>query len=159
MQDESIKSPPSQATGDPTSSLASLLSDPAMLSKLGTVLSAIQGTQNDVSKQKNEPSIATDRTQTLPADGLSKLLADPTILEKLPQIISVIKPLLNTAPASISESTSDSALPVYAPTHAHTAERDNLLLAIKPFLSSGRRDAVDTILRLEKLGDFLKQIK
>lgn len=119
-----------------------LFSDPALLQKLVSVMGALQSAPSPPS---------TPAPVNLSSDGLSKVLSDPALLEKLPQIMSAITPMLAASAPPKSDAIPTAVLP-----HSPTADRDNLLLAIKPFLSAGRRDAVDTILRLEKLGDFFR---
>ena len=125
-----------------------LFSDPALLQRLVSVVGALQSAPPPPSAP-TPPSASA--SANLPADGLSKVLSDPALLEKLPQIMSAIGPVLAANAPPKSDAVPTAVLP-----HSPTADRDNLLLAIKPFLSAGRRDAVDTILRLEKLGDFFR---
>ena len=138
--------------------IASILSDPAMLARIGSIISSLQTnttapTQNNVTEEIRVPP------QSAP-DGLTSVLSDPTLMEKLPQIITAIKPLLDAGLLSKPTSpASEPAVAVSASAHTPAHDRDNLLLSLKPFLSSGRRDAVDAILRIEKLGALLKQIK
>ena len=72
------------------------------------------------------------------------------MLEKLPQILSVMTPLLSAAAPKPPQSKQEMSLQDC---------RDNLLLALKPFLSGERRDAVDTIIRISKLGTVFRQLK
>ena len=79
------------------------------------------------------------------------MLGDPALLEKLPQIMATVKPLLATLPTTPpAQAAEPKSLP---------ACRDHLLLSLKPFLSPTRRDAVDTILRIARLGEILGQLK
>jgi hypothetical protein len=39
------------------------------------------------------------------------------------------------------------------------AEREALLCALKPFLSPSRREAVDTVLRVARLGELLQRLQ
>ncbi|MBQ9760238.1 MAG: hypothetical protein IJW16_02690 [Clostridia bacterium] len=123
--------------------LSSLLSDPAMQARIAAVMSSMQ----------SAPSTTQESTAPAPSapDGLSRVLSDPALMEKLPQIMAMLAPALSASAPQKTDAVPASVLP-----RSPTADRDNLLLAIKPFLSSGRRDAVDTILRLEKLGELLK---
>ena len=136
MEDESIQPQP-QKTNDPASALSTLLSDPTMLSKIGTVISALQGSGIGAPPPKTESAPAQESVSAIPTDGLSALLSDPTVIEKLPQIMAVLKPLLTpTTPPKTEEA--EPSQPTSVLIRSHTADRDNLLLAIKPFLSSGR---------------------
>ena len=138
--------PPTSPTAPP---INALLSDPTVLAKISTIMSALQ-TNNP--KPATDPS--KDGVKQGSPDGLATVLSDPNLLEKLPQMIATLKPLLDSGLLSPPNAVQAS---VSAPSSIH--ERDNLLLSLKPFLSSGRRDAVDAILRIEKLGEILKQIK
>ena len=146
--------------------LQSLLSNPEMLKTVGSMLGAMssaQASQNQAPTQEpatpqSENTAATDAPPASPlasmlsgGDGLASLLSDPAMLEKLPQIISVMKPLLSSMP-------SPKPTP---PSHPKSPQdnRDNLLLALKPFLSPERRDAVDSIIRISKLGTVFHQLK
>ncbi|MBQ9784149.1 MAG: hypothetical protein IJW29_01475 [Clostridia bacterium] len=93
------------------------------------------------------------------ADGLSRVLSDPELLSKLPQVMEMLKPALQgVAQESTPEAESlpVSALPSVKPPHSH---RDDLLLALKPFLSPERAQKVDMLLRLERLGSVLQVLK
>jgi hypothetical protein len=158
LMDEAIKhteadTPPSHTSLPP---INTLLSDPAILAKLSTVMNALQA-----SNQKASVDPPTEKAAPVSTDGLATILSDPTLLEKLPQTIAAIKPLLDLGILSKETSSpiNTPAAPTAITSHASIHDRDNLLLSLKPFLSSGRRDAVDVILRIEKLGEILKQIK
>ena len=140
--------------------LEGLLSNPDMLQRIGSILGSMTASPTpakepaSLSPTPAEQATSKDAsaTPTLAPDGLSSLLSNPALLEQLPQMISVIKPLL-------------ASMPPPSPTGAVPASsspegcRDNLLHALKPFLSGNRRDAVDTILRISRLGTVFKQLK
>ena len=92
------------------------------------------------------------RTGGIPADGLSAVLANPELMAKLPQVMAMLGPMLG----------GNEAKPP-APHHHHERSpeecRNDLLLALKPFLSPERRNAVDAIMRISKLGSVLRQMK
>jgi hypothetical protein len=149
MDDERMEAPAENAAPS-IPDLSALLTDPAMLARITSVISTLQAPAAEPSAT---PSPASQQA-SVPTDGLSALLSNPAILEKLPQMMALLAPMLrNTgAPAPAADATPAAKLLPPSP----TADRDNLLLAIKPFLSSGRRDAVDTILRIEHLGALLR---
>lgn len=153
--------------------LEGLLSNPEMLKRIGSIIGAMSSAQP--STPAPDPSVqaavqdtsAVEETaessapEATPAsasginfmggDGLASLLTDPSMLEKLPQIIAVMKPLMASMPPPKPSPPSHSSSPQDC--------RDNLLLALKPFLSPERRDAVDSIIRISKLGTVFKQLK
>lgn len=141
--------------------LQGLLSNPEMLKTVGNIIGAMaqqSGVQtqtampNESKATTNEQSDGHVAPALMGGDGLASLLSDPTMLEKLPQIISTIKPLLSSIPPP--------ALPPTAPSSKGSpSNRDNLLLALKPFLSPERREAVDSIIRISKLGTVFQHLK
>ncbi len=158
MEEEQIKRN-SNETAPMAGMLNALLSNPELLQKIGTMVGAMQASatpsqgtaaQPDTPPKKSETD-ATQASASVPTDGLASLLSDPSALEKLPQIIAVMKPLLG--------SLSVPAAPVKDAKQSPELCRDNLLCALKPFLSPERRDAVDAILRISKLGTILQQLK
>ena len=143
-------------TAIPTDALGAMLSDPAFIEKLKGVMSGLQGGQNIGASPAPTPSsteVSSVSTSPLPVDGLAAVLSNPAMMEKLPAIIAALRPMMESAGA---------ATPTVAPVAAtHTAEhsRETLLVALKPFLSKERGDAIDTILRLSQLGSVLGQMK
>ncbi len=67
---------------------------------------------------------------------------DPEILKKLPGVLSAMAPLTGGKAPSPADD-----------------RRSALLLALKPFLSPARCQAVDSILQISRLGDLLGGIK
>ena len=152
---DEIKSPQDSSPAQGANPLEALLSDPATMARLAGIMSALQNNQGSPA----EPKAAQPPT-TAPAqgtDGLSALLSDPALSQKLPQIIALLKPMLSQ-PSSPTvappQATETSSL-----TPSHSLDRDRLLLSLKPFLSDGRKNAIDSMIRISKLGEVLKQIK
>ena len=160
------------ATGAPLSGmLGALLSNPELIKQMsGIVAAAAKGNADTATaniagtKDSSEAPVSSDAESTpvsaspspsVPSpDALSAMLSDPAMLEKLPQILAVMKPLLASAspaqkPQEVQKAVQDS--PAMC--------RDNLLLALKPFLSSTRRDAVDQMIRIAKLGSLMGMLK
>ena len=124
-----------------------------------------------------DPSPVLDSPKpALPQNDLfSSLLSSPELLSKLPTIISTIKPLLEMLGSSSTQGAqSQQAIPTMAipnNTAEHipassqksverggNAHRSALLCALKPYLSSDRRQAIDYIIKLDRLGDVLKTL-
>ena len=142
---------PSQA-----SPFAPLLQNPAAMAQLMSLLGTMQSQSAPQATESKKEAEAVQTPSAPPIDGLTKVLSDPAMMEKLPQIIALLSPMLATMRESEKE---EPAVEASVSVRSPTAARDQLLTSLKPFLSSSRRDAVDQILRLEKLGEFLKQMK
>ena len=117
--------------------------------------------------ENENPNVAPQETGQSPpnvADGLGAVLSNPELMAKLPQIMAMLRPMMEqqTAapqPQSGNEGaeTPATASPI-APLKKTTDNRSALLLALKPFLSEDRRNAVDAMLRLSTLGDVLRRL-
>lgn len=160
----------------PSGALNSLLSNPELLRNLGSLL----GNKGDAGGQSEENADGTEHDSgqgeatAFSTDGLSKVLSDPGMMAMLPQVMAMLRPMMEAsqdsqndekAPPQTNEAgAADGAIPVSAPSfsrgkRSRTDCRDELLIALKPFLSKERCEAVDTIIRLAKLGNVLKQLK
>ncbi len=97
-------------------------------------------------------------------DILSSLLSNPELIAKLPTIISSVKPILDILgkSSSGSDSVAAASLPVKSSSATKldygSDSRSALLCAMKPYLSPDRRNAVDYIIKLSRLGDILKTL-
>ncbi|HBF14484.1 MAG TPA: hypothetical protein DDW30_02140 [Clostridiales bacterium] len=120
--------------------------------------------------ENENPNIAPQETGQSPpnvADGLGAVLSNPELMAKLPQIMAMLRPMMEQASSApqadsgdataTSASATASALPS-SPQKKATDNRSALLLALKPFLSEDRRNAVDAMLRLSTLGDVLRRL-
>lgn len=104
----------------------SILSNPAF----GQILGQLQGKGEE---EQNPPA--------MPA-------ITPEMMQKLPQMMSVLAPLVGGA--GKEKSSGGSAK------EGHEGEkRKRLLAALRPYLSDGRRDAVDQILKVTEMTDLL----
>ena len=136
--------------------LRGVLSDPEKMKQLNAVMGALSSAPPPEAKEAAEEAIPTasstpDAQPLGGGDGLASLLSNPNLLQQLPQVLSVMRPLLASMPP-----------PTPAPSKKELGAqdcRDNLLLALKPFLSPERRDAVDTIIRISRLGAVFQQLK
>lgn len=94
-------------------------------------------------------------------DLFSSLLSSPELISKLPTIISTVKPLLEMLSASSGQSApKNQVVPTAAGGNDRggNAHRTALLCALKPYLSADRRQAIDYIIKLDRLGDVLKTL-
>ena len=104
----------------------SILSNPAF----GQILGQLQGKGEE---EQNPPA--------MPA-------ITPEMMQKLPQMMSALAPLVGGA--GKEKSSGGSAK------DGHEGEkRKRLLAALRPYLSDGRRDAVDQILKVTEMTDLL----
>ena len=136
----------SQSEASPLSGmLSSLLSNPEMMEKLRAMVGQLPSVGEPPAPSVSEPS-----PPPIPTDGLAAVLSDPKLMSELPQIMTMLRPMLGAAP-TVSPS----------PKKERNAEdcRNDLLLALKPFLSPERCRAIDTMLRISKLGTVIRQIK
>ena len=131
----------------PSTPLESMLSDPSLLAGL---LGASAKGEN-----------ASEKSSAVP-DGLSALLSNPDLLARLPAMVSMLKPMLQgleAPPIGESDKAAAEAATMPAKESSYDKRRNDLLLALKPFLSKERCEAVDMILRLSALGNVLRHLQ
>ncbi len=124
-------------------------------------------TSSDAPPQKSEQSKeATAQASAPTSDILSAILSNPDLISKLPTIISTVKPILEmlggatkaSEPQTVPTAASSTEKEVFAPTKGGQDRRAALLCAMKPYLSHDRREAIDYIIKLSRLGDVLKSL-
>lgn len=133
-------------TPDLSSILGELLSNKELMSKIGEIAGNAKSQEN--TDTEGSPSIS----NATPADftkaqetSIDSLLSNPDIMSKLPEVISVIKPLMSGKPEEKS--------------HPAFDKRLALLLALKPYLSPKRCEAIDYITKMSKLSETFKGLK
>ena len=113
-----------------------------------TILSEILSNQELMSKINevtgSSPQNANSATVPDGSANIDSLLANPDIMSKLPEVISAIKPVIS-GEKSTGNKTFD--------------KRMGLLVAMKPYLSPKRCEAIDYIARMSKLSETLKGLK
>ena len=145
MDEEKKNDIPEVSSGE---GLLSLLSSPDAMSKMAGALSRLgilDGEEQSEEKSADEGSVPTASDTR---DPLSSLLSNPEILSKIPTILSALG----------ASSDKGSATP---PSHKDKGKdrRIALLLALRPYLSPHRREIVDYLVKMNKLGELFKGLK
>ena len=119
------------------------------------------------SQTNQEPSKEPQISATPQNDLISSLLSNPELISKLPTLISTIKPIFEMLGATGGGKAQETAS-VAAATTSRSEEksggttggdrRSALLCAMKPYLCKDRRDAIDYVIKLSRLGDVLKTL-
>lgn len=134
--------------------LSSVLSNPALLQKIRDTV----GTVNDGNALQKEttaessPTVSVPTSAPPPVDGLASILGNAEMMAKLPQVMALLSPMLE-------KSVPTQATPTASIPKSSESYRNELLLALKPFLSSERQNAVDVMLRVSQLGQVLRHLK
>ena len=135
---------------DASALLGKLMSDPDLLRNLSATL----GTSGEAGPTTSSPANASGESA---AEGISRVLANPEMMAKLPDVMKMLAPMVQGA-----QTAGGASLP--PGTEPNTKERDrrgcrnDLLLALKPFLSPERCRAIDMLLGLSRLGDALQKM-
>ena len=136
-----------------SNALGTLLGDPNALSgvagalkRLGILEGDGESAENGKSAEDGKSAVGGDSpsAQSERSDGgsdspLSSLLSDPEIMKRIPQLLSLI------SSASSPQKRDD--------------KRSRLLLALRPYLSERRSNAIDYLLKMSVIGDALKILK
>ena len=120
---------------DLSSVLGELFSNKEFMEKIGEI----------AGKQEPQKSTGAEATPTTSA-GIDSLLSNPDIMAKLPEVINAIKPLMSSGKVEVSKS-------------GGFDKRMGLLMAMKPYLSPKRCEAIDYIARMSKLSETVKGLK
>lgn len=177
MSETLSNSPP---PADSSMLLGKLLSNPDLIRNIASMLgtSNIGATEQTAPAPPAVPSTSnvgtTEQTAPAPpavpstsgegavADGISRVLSNPEMMAKLPEVMKMLAPMMQPSQSSTGESASVSATSV---TSAHAGGghdrrgcRNDLLVALKPFLSPERCRAIDMLLGLSRLGDALQKM-
>ncbi len=122
-----------ESTDSFSSALDGILSNPAMMSMISSM-----------AEQLKSGGLAAAPTSIPQAENA----AEPAVHNKdsndtkLPEAISALAPLLSGKLG----------------TNAPDSRRDCLLKALKPYMSEGRGEAIDTIIKISKISDVLKTL-
>lgn len=116
-----------------------VLANPQIISSVASALSASQ----------KETESATDQTQSVSASGAVEASAPSdaslnAISDKLPEIMSMLGPVMSSASTAQKIGGGD--------------KKEALLCAVRPYLSGGRREAIDYIIKLSKISEILKKM-
>jgi hypothetical protein len=153
----SNSSPPTDASA----LIGKLLSNPDLLRNLSSVLGA-SGTgttpTSEAQTPPSSPNVPPAENNQAVADGISRVLSNPEMMAKLPDVMKMLAPMMQQG------SSSGASVPAVAAASHGGGERDrrgcrnDLLVALKPFLSPERCRAIDMLLGLSRLGDALQKM-
>ncbi len=156
MSDIESNAPPSSA--DTGALLGKLLSNPDLIRNISSMLGTSgTGTTTEATPAPSNSSPLGNNEAV--ADGISRVLSNPEMMAKLPDVMKMLAPMVQQ-----TQSAQGASVPASA-THSYGGgERDrrgcrnDLLLALKPFLSPERCRAIDMLLGLSRLGDALQKM-
>ena len=146
--------PRAPASPDASALLGKLLSNPELVRNLSSVL----GASGAVGVEQKPSITANSGGENTVQEGISRVLSNPEMMAKLPDVMKMLAPMMQQ-----TSSAAGASVPAIA-TSAHAGERDrrgcrnDLLVALKPFLSPERCRAIDMLLGLSRLGDALQKM-
>lgn len=112
------------------------------------------GTQTATAPGTNSTSAAAATSATAGgADrlaGLTSLLSDNDFMSKLPGVLSMLKPEGSVATGAPGQG---------KPPHPGCDRRVALLSALKPYMSPKRCEAIDYLIRINRMGDILRRVR
>ena len=148
--------PPKQM--DASALLSSLLSNPDLIRNISAMIG-----------KPGEGAIEKPATQSIPSQpiatnndavtaGISRVLSNPEMMAKLPDVMKMIAPMMQQTQSPLGESAPASVASSQSEAKDRRGCRNDLLVALKPFLSPERCRAVDMLLGLSRLGDVLQKM-
>lgn len=137
---------------DVSALLGKLLSNPDLLGNLSAVL----GSPGAADSASSVPTLV--NTENI-GEGISRVLSNPEMMAKLPDVMKMIAPMMQGAQSSQETPVSALSSPeAKGGSRDRRSCRNDLLLALKPFLSPERCHAIDMLLGLSRLGDVLQKM-
>lgn len=152
---------------DMGSALGTILSNPELMTKISAIAASLSGS----GQQASAPIADAPPPGNAAPAGIASVLGNQQLLSKLPEVMATIAPLLSGDTAGRDDSGgeppsstrdertehSTAAAPVATiktdtPCRAH---RTALLCALKPYMSPRRREAIDYIIKIDRIGDLL----
>ncbi len=143
---------------DTSALLGSLLSNPDLIRNISSMINGAGVGATEGAASTPTPTAAPPLSNEAVAQGISGVLSNPEMMAKLPDVMKMLAPMMQQA-----QTPDGNSVPAIA-TPAHTGERDrrgcrnDLLIALKPFLSPERCRAIDMLLGLSRLGDALQKM-
>lgn len=122
--------------GDIAGAIAKLREHPEIISAVASALSGNVNVQN--AKEAKSEEVNSDASS-----------APPFPMEKLSEVMTTLAPMLSEVSSPVGKEISGS----------REEHRYALLYALRPYLSSDRREMIDYVLKFGKIGDLLKKIK
>ena len=142
---------------DASALLGTLLSNPDLVRNISSLLNT-SGT-GGAEQTSPTPSNASSQTNSdAVADGISRVLSNPEMMAKLPDVMKMLAPMVGQATHEKEVDAPTLAAIASGGTRDRRNCRNDLLVALKPFLSPARCRAVDTLIGLSRLGDALQKL-
>lgn len=110
---------------------------------LAGILNELLSNEELTSKISEIASSSKSDTSSIDGGGINSLLSNTDLMSKLPEVISVIKPMMSGGKPSETRD-------------MHSDRRLGLLMAMKPYLSPKRCEAIDYIAKMSRLSETLK---
>lgn len=157
MSDIESSAPPSADAG---ALLGKLLSNPDLMRSLSSILGKSGEGIGAVEQQapQTSPSPPPSENPQAMADGISRVLSNPEMMAKLPDVMKMLAPMMQSTQSSQDTAAPASVTPSHGGGKDRHSCRNDLLLALKPFLSPERCRAIDMLLGLSRLGDVLQKM-
>ena len=146
--------PRAPASPDASALLGKLLSNPELVRNLSSVL----GASGAVGVEQKPSITANSGGENTVQEGISRVLSNPEMMAKLPDVMKMLAPMMQASPSALVAPTPPSEAPPHGREHDRRNCRNDLLLALKPFLSPERCRAIDMLLGLSRLGDALQKM-
>ncbi len=140
--------------------LGSLLSNPDLIRNISSMLGGASTAEAE--QPSPTPSEASPINNEVVADSISRVLSNPEMMAKLPEVMKMLAPMMQQMQSAQAASAPTSVPVSAAPSHGADRDRrgcrNDLLVALKPFLSPERCRAIDMLLGLSRLGDALQKM-
>lgn len=149
--------------------LSSILSNPAILSTLSSLMQTTAPPAEAETRNADEPEGEKEKdadgntapSENIPPMDIASMLSsiNPEMLTKIPEMMSMLAPLLSSKQSSAKKEPPPTAVhTVAAPQKYHPGERTQLLVALKPYVNRDRGDMIDNIVRISRFADVIRSM-
>lgn len=137
--------------------LGALLSNPDLIRNVSALLAnSGAGAAEQMPPASSQPSLPANGDAA--AEGISRVLSNPEMMAKLPDLMKMLAPMVQQATGEKKGEGLSLSPAAGEEMGDRRCCRNDLLLALKPFLSPARCRAVDTLIGLSRLGDALQKL-
>ena len=147
--------PPKQM--DASALLGSLLSNPDLIRNISSMIGKPGEGAIEKPAAQSIPSQPIATNNDAVTAGISRVLSNPEMMAKLPDVMKMLAPMMQ-GPQSLPRESSPTSASLQSGAKDRHGCRNDLLIALKPFLSPERCHAIDMLLGLSRLGDVLQKM-
>lgn len=143
--------------------LSSMMANPKLMEALSSLMQPSAATGVGARERATEKAVTEETAAGGPALDIASMLSSvsPEAIAALPNVVSMLSPLFHKEEAKSEEKppTAEAFAALVPSKHGGgSGEHIHLLLALKPYVSNGRKDMIDNIIRVSRFADVIRRM-